>query len=376
LKFLKKAIEEEIQSENLVPGDIIEVKNMSTMHCDAVLLNGNVIVNESILTGESVPITKTPIPFQASTPSTKLHMAEHSRHILFSGTQVIQKRNYGREKTRCLVIRTGFNTTKGELIRSILYPKPVDYGFNNDTYKYLAGLSIIAIAGMIYTLIVKIQRDVGVREIILRVLAVVTTVVPPALPSALTACLVYAQDRLKKKDIYCISPSSINLCGTLNCFVFDKTGTLTEDGLDLKFVMPLKSQNKKEFGKLVEYSKNLDQGDLIEAMATCHSLTYINGELAGDPLDLKMFEFTRWDLIEATENEAENFDKITPAIVRSPGRERELALIKQFPFSSSLQRMSVVTKGLEDQNFMFYVKGSPEKIFELSKSDTSNLFLI
>ena len=56
----------------MVPGDIIEVKNMSTMHCDAVLLNGNVIVNESILTGESVPITKTPLPFHASTPNTKL----------------------------------------------------------------------------------------------------------------------------------------------------------------------------------------------------------------------------------------------------------------------------------------------------------------
>lgn len=342
------------------------------MHCDAVLLNGNVIVNESILTGESVPVTKTPIPFQTGTQNTKLHMAEHSRHILFSGTQIIQKRNYGREKTRCLVIRTGFNTTKGELIRSILHPKPVDYGFNNDTYKYLGGLSVIALAGMIYTLIVKVERDSGAFEIVFSVLAVVTTVVPPALPSALTACLVYAQDRLKKKDIYCISPSSINLCGTLNCFVFDKTGTLTEDGLDLKFVLPLDSENKKEFGELVDNSKDLDQQELMESMAICHSLTYINGELAGDPLDLKMFDFTGWELIEA--NETDNFDKMTPTIIRPVNGERELAIVKQFPFSSSMQRMSVVVKGLHDENFMVYVKGSPEKIFELSKPDTSNKY--
>lgn len=345
------------------------------MLCDAVLLNGNVIVNESILTGESTPVTKTPIPFQIATQNTKLHMAEHSRHILFSGTQIIQKRNYGNEKTRCLVIRTGFNTTKGELIRSILHPKPVDYGFNNDTYKYLGGLSLLALAGMIYTLIVKIEREVELREIILRVLAVVTTVVPPALPSALTACLVYAQDRLKRKDIYCISPSSINLCGTLNCFVFDKTGTLTEDGLDLKFVLPLKRENKNEFDSLVEFSKDLGQKELMEAMAVCHSLTYINGELAGDPLDLKMFEFTKWQLIEASSNESENFDKLTPTIIRSSNEQRELALVKQIPFSSSMQRMSVVVKGLYDENFMVYVKGSPEKIFELSKPNTSNAFL-
>ena len=41
-----------------MPGDIIEIKNMSMMQCDAILLNGSAIVNESILTGESVPITK------------------------------------------------------------------------------------------------------------------------------------------------------------------------------------------------------------------------------------------------------------------------------------------------------------------------------
>ena len=49
---------EEVDSKDIVPGDIIEIKSMTTMQCDAVLLNGNIIVNEAILTGESVPVTK------------------------------------------------------------------------------------------------------------------------------------------------------------------------------------------------------------------------------------------------------------------------------------------------------------------------------
>ena len=114
-----------------------------------------------------------------------------------------------------------------------------------------------------------------------------------------------------------------------------------------------------------------ESSEFEKAMASCHSLTHINGELAGDPLDLKMFEFTKWDLIEFSAEETENFDKITPTIVRSANKACELAIIKQYPFSSALQRMSVVVKELDEANFGFYTKGSPEKIFELSKPETS-----
>ena len=49
----------------------------------------------------------------------------------------------------------------------------------------------------------------------------------------MTVGTVYAQNRLKKKKIYCISPPRINISGKLKLVCFDKTGTLTEDGLDL-----------------------------------------------------------------------------------------------------------------------------------------------
>ena len=143
------------------------------MTCDAVLLNGNVIANESMLTGESVPVTKTGL--NHSKEQTKLCIKSDARHILFSGTQLIQTRYYSNEKIKALVTRTGFNTTKGELIRSILFPKPVEFRFNRDTYKYIAGLSIISIAGMIYTFVLKLQRRTPAGEIVKRILAVITT---------------------------------------------------------------------------------------------------------------------------------------------------------------------------------------------------------
>ena len=74
----------------------------------------------------------------------------HERHTLRCGTRVIQTRS---RDTRALVIRTSFSTTKGDLVRSILYPPPVDFQFEKDSHKFIATLAAIAGVGMIYTIV-------------------------------------------------------------------------------------------------------------------------------------------------------------------------------------------------------------------------------
>jgi hypothetical protein len=58
----------------------------------------------------------------------------------------------------CLVrsSRLAFSTAKGELVRSILYPKPVDFKFNTDTYKYVGGMALIALCGMIFSIVLRV----------------------------------------------------------------------------------------------------------------------------------------------------------------------------------------------------------------------------
>lgn len=55
-----------------------------------------------------------------------------------------------------MVIRTGYLTTKGQLVRSILYPPPADFKFDQDSYKFIAILAAIAVAGFIYTIASKV----------------------------------------------------------------------------------------------------------------------------------------------------------------------------------------------------------------------------
>ncbi|XP_030259643.1 probable cation-transporting ATPase 13A3 isoform X7 [Sparus aurata] len=382
---------EQAMSTELVPGDVILIPaNGMIMPCDAVLTHGTCIVNESMLTGESVPVTKTSLPSSGEEAASSYDMEEHKRHTLFCGTQVIQTRFYAGELVKAVVVRTGFSTEKGQLVRSILYPKPTDFKLYHDAYLFLLCLVGVAGIGFIYTIILSIMNKVPAKTIIIESLDIVTITVPPALPAAMTAGIVYAQRRLKRVGIFCISPQRINMCGQLNLVCFDKTGTLTEDGLDLWGIQ------RAEDGRFSTPESEVAEESLVNStfvacMATCHSLTKIEGELSGDPLDLKMFNATGWILEEPTEEETALHNPIMPTVVRPPKHtvpeanqnnpltqkmelselsSCEIGIVRQFPFSSALQRMSVVVRRLGEKHMDAYLKGAPEVVASLCKQHT------
>ncbi|XP_028284295.1 probable cation-transporting ATPase 13A3 isoform X2 [Parambassis ranga] len=382
---------EQAMSTELVPGDVIIIPpNGLIMPCDAVLFHGTCIVNESMLTGESVPVTKTSLPSSGEEAAMSYSLEEHKKHTLFCGTHVIQTRFYAGEMVKAVVVRTGFSTEKGQLVRSILYPKPTDFKLYRDAYLFLLCLVGVAGIGFIYTIVLSIMNKVPAKTIITESLDIITITVPPALPAAMTAGIVYAQRRLKRAGIFCISPQRINMCGQLNVVCFDKTGTLTEDGLDLWGIQRAEdgsfSAPESEAAK-----ESLVNTPFVACMATCHSLTKIEGELSGDPLDLKMFNATGWILEEPTEEETALHNPIMPTVVRPPkhtGPEAnqnnlmtqnmellelsscEIGIVRQFPFSSALQRMSVVVRRLGEKHMVTFLKGAPEVVASLCKQHT------
>ncbi len=63
------------------------------------------------------------------------------------------------------------------------------------------------------------------KEILLNSLDILTFVVPPILPAALTANNAFAQKRLQKEGIYCLHSKHICLCGGIDIVAFDKVVT-------------------------------------------------------------------------------------------------------------------------------------------------------
>ncbi|XP_077465586.1 polyamine-transporting ATPase 13A2 isoform X1 [Stigmatopora argus] len=370
---------ENVSSTELVPGDCLCLpKDGLPMPCDAALLAGECLIDEGMLTGESVPVLKTPVM-----DSEKKYSSEAERkHSLFCGTQLIRAKEGrpGDAGAFAVVTGTGFFTAKGTLVGSILYPQPTDFRFYRDSVKFLLIMGSLSFIGTIYSFIILSGYSMSPIEVVIRVLDIVTIVVPPALPAAITVGTLYAQHRLKKNGIFCISPPRINVSGKVSMFCFDKTGTLTEDGLDMWGVIEGRCDG---FSEVVADPRLLPQGPLLSCLACCHTLALLQGQPVGDPLELKMFQSTGWTLQEPGEDEgvlnAEFGGHRVLAVTRPPPKllpfhassaSESVAIVQRFPFSSTLQRMSVVTVASGGRSALAFIKGSPEMVASLCRQDT------
>jgi len=388
-------------SSELVPGDVYDASDagLSVLPADSVLLSGDAIVNESMLTGESVPISKQPLDDRVvqTLKTTHSDLATHlAKHFLFAGTKVVRIRpvlgGNGTDEAvaKAMVVRTGFNTTKGSLVRGMLFPKPMGFKFYRDSFRFIGFLGCIALVGLCFNTVKFVQLGIAWSTLIIRVLDLVTVVVPPALPATMSIGTAFAIARLRQRGVFCISPTRVNMGGKVNVVCFDKTGTLTEDGLDVlgaRTVDPTTGQFS-ELHQTVDEIPTTEQGPLplLHALTTCHNLKVVDGEVIGDPLDVKMFEYTHWHIDEGEGLDAvhalqgrERPPALVQTVVRPPGGPAfdaaqaydeaphflELGVIRTFEFVSALRRMSVIVKQLHSSSMEIFVKGAPEALVDI-----------
>lgn len=408
----------EISSIDLVPGDALVLSpELKVIPCDAILLNGDVLVDESMLTGETIPIAKQSIlelheaedvVIEDSSESAEEDPEEqdfapnenidisifgkpeevNQKSLLYAGTTLIRAKNKHGRSPLAIVLNTSLLTAKGNLIQTIMFPRPNKFKFHLDSLRFILMMACIAGVSFMASIFGMRQRGETWSRILICALDLITVIVPPALPATMAIGTAFALSRLKKKNIFCISPPRIAVSSRIDCMCFDKTGTLTEEGLKLKGVIS-GSMNQMSKERLITSTLNLRNPLLTKLMAVCHSVQTVNDEVVGDPLDLEMFNFTRWSFVDCTESIG---GMIISSVVSPPGAEPfdvddyinaseseeedvspsllEMGVLKCFEFNAALRRMAVLARELDRDDVFVFCKGSPESIREVCSPDS------
>ena len=132
-----------ISSIDLVPGDIFEILEQRSLPCDAVLISGTCLFNEAMLTGESIPVIKNPLP----TIDKVFDIYDEKQYTMYSGTLCLRARNLANKPVLGIVTRTGFTTMKGGLIRTMLFQPASDFKFYRDSFIFIGLLALMALGG-------------------------------------------------------------------------------------------------------------------------------------------------------------------------------------------------------------------------------------
>lgn len=148
-------------------------------------------MNESMLTGESTAVIKNSLD-NTNDIYNPDDFESAKKNTLYNGTKIIQATGVRGQKALGLVIRTGFLTTKGSLVRTILYPQETKLRFYQDSMIFIAGLFVLCFISYLYILPDLMEDDNSTIYIINRLMNLITVAVPPALPAVMSQGMAFA----------------------------------------------------------------------------------------------------------------------------------------------------------------------------------------
>ncbi len=358
-KVLRDGHEKEINSEVLVPGDIVLLASGSKVPADIRLLKTiELKIDEAMLTGESIPVNKitSPIREDSLTPGDQTNMA-------FTGTIVVSGRGRG------IVAETGNRTVLGQIAKNVreAVKTKTPLQARLERFAKIIGIIIVGFSGILFSIGVFLH-GMDITEMFMAAVATAVSAIPEGLPIAVTVTMAIGVSRMARRNAIIRKLPAVETLGSTTIICSDKTGTLTKNEMTVKLVY--------------------DEDHIYEVTGTGYEP---KGEILRDeiPVELKdkesLLRVFRIGLLcnesniylEDSQYKVEG-DPTEGALIVSaikgglnPEEERKIyPQIAIIPFESEHGYMATLNKH-HNKKYIF-IKGAPEKIIEMCTQFKTN----
>jgi Ca2+-transporting ATPase len=221
---LRDDTEEEISSEKVVQGDIILLTAGSKVPADMRLIEANdLTIDESMLTGESVPVIKEIHTFHKENVS-----LGDQKNMAFAGTSVVRGQGKG------VVVATGDNTVLGKIASEVETVEKTLTPLQIKMNGFARFIAILVLSGAFLIFVVGLLKGIPPKEIFLSVVAVAVAAIPEGLPVVVTVAMAIGVERMARKNTLIRTLASVETLGSTTVICTDKTGTLTKNEMTVK----------------------------------------------------------------------------------------------------------------------------------------------
>ena len=340
---IRNGQKQEIDSKNIVQGDVIVLETGVKIPADARLIEVfNLQTQEAPLTGESTPVKKDTIELPEKTSVADM------KNTVFSGTVVTAGR------AKAVVIATGMHTEIGKIAEMIEEVKPESTPLQKKMDllgKWIAKI-VIVVAVVIFTVSMFFQ-DLPLIDIFILAVAVAVAAIPEALLAIVTMSLALGTKRMLKRNALVRRLPSVETLGSTTVICSDKTGTLTADKMTVRKlfvnnkVIDVTGIGYETKGQFLFKGKQIksDEIELLLKIGALNNDSELKGTLIGDPTEVAL-------IVSAAK-----------AGISKDDLDIEFPRVDENEFTSERKMMTTIHKRQGEK--ISYVKGAPEIVLKL-----------